>query len=123
MGLAHTMAKERLFAALRERLGGMETFWGYLVSCPYCLSHWVAFVLVPITGAYFVPVDPRLGWAAGPLRWFLSSVLVVVLAAFLRVVFYFVDETQGLVRKRKRVVETVAQVQEKRAEQQQGLPH
>src|SRR4051794_8821683 len=102
MGLAHTIAKERITEPLRERLGGKETWLGYLVSCPYCASHWIAFVLVPVTGSYFVSVDPRLGWAAGPARWILSSLLVVVIAAFLRVAFYFVDETQGLVRRRQK---------------------
>jgi hypothetical protein len=35
----------------------------------------------------------------------LSSILVTVLAAFLRVGFNFVDETQGLVRRQQRFVE------------------
>jgi hypothetical protein len=34
------------------------------------------------------------------LDWFLSSILVTVVAAFLRVAFYLVDERQRLVRKR-----------------------
>ena len=50
MGLAQTIAKERVFEPLRDRLGNKETWLGYLVSCPYCLSHWLAFVLVPLTG-------------------------------------------------------------------------
>ena len=43
------------------------------------------------------------------LDWFLSSMLVVVIAAFLRVAFWFVDESQGLVRRRNRVIEQVAE--------------
>jgi len=43
------------------------------------------------------------------LDWFLSSMLVVVIAAFLRVAFWFVDESQGLVRRRNKVIEQVAQ--------------
>ena len=39
------------------------------------------------------------------LRWLLSSILVTVVAAFLRVAFYFVDETQGLVRRQQKTVE------------------
>jgi hypothetical protein len=46
-----------------------------------------------------------LGPVAGLLRWLLSSILVAVLAAFFRVIFYFVDETQGLVKRRQRSVE------------------
>ncbi len=102
MGLAQTIAKERLFAPVRERLGGKETWLGYLVSCPYCASHWIAFVVVPLTGAYYVPARPGLGLLGRIVTWFLSSILVVVAAAFLRVAFWLVDEEQGLVRRRQR---------------------
>jgi hypothetical protein len=105
MGIAHTVAKERLFAPLRHRLGGKETWLGFLFSCPYCLSHWIAFALVPLTDAYYVDVVPAAGALAPFLRWFLSAILVTVVAAFLRVGFYFVDETQGLLRRRQVEVE------------------
>jgi hypothetical protein len=51
----------------------------------------------------------RWGVLSTVLDWFLSSMLVVVLAAFLRVAFWFVDESQGLVRRRNKVIEQVAQ--------------
>jgi hypothetical protein len=112
MGLSHTLTRERLFEPLRRRAGGKETWLGYLVSCPYCVSHWIAFVLVPLTGAYYVDVAGWLGPIAGSaLRWFLSSVLVAMLAAFFRVIFYFVDESQGLVRRRQRTEEEEAKTQ------------
>ena len=110
MGMSHTIAKERLFAPLRVRLGGKETWCGYLVSCPYCASHWLAFALVPLTGSYFVDVAVRWGVVSDLLRWFLSAILVTVVAAFLRVAFWFVDETQSLVRTRKRKVHEEAEV-------------
>ncbi|MCE9672062.1 hypothetical protein LY474_30080 [Myxococcus stipitatus] len=101
MGVSQTIARERIFAPLRERLGGRETWWGYLVSCPYCVSHYVAFLLVPLTGTY--GIDVVVGGRTGLLlRWFLSSLLVTVVAAFFRVLFWFVDESQGLVRRRQR---------------------
>jgi len=105
MGLSHTIARERIFEPLRLRLGGKETWLGYMVSCPYCVSHWIALALVPITGTFPVDVVPRWGPIAGLLRWLLSTILVAVLAAFFRVIFYFVDETQGLVKRRQRSVE------------------
>jgi hypothetical protein len=108
MGLAQTLAKERIFQPLRDRLGGKETWLGYLVSCPYCASHWIAFAVVPITGAYYVHVAPWLGPVAPVLDWFFSSILVVVLAAFLRVAFWLVDEEQGLIRRRQRTEEELA---------------
>ncbi|HEX8821299.1 MAG TPA: hypothetical protein VF794_15330 [Archangium sp.] len=104
MGASQTIAKERIFAPLREKLGGKETFFGYLVSCPYCASHYVAFVLVPLTGTY--PITTVVGgWVGSVLSWFLSSLLVTVIAAFYRVLFWFVDESQGLVRRRQRTEE------------------
>jgi hypothetical protein len=42
------------------------------------------------------------------LRWFLSAILVTVVAAFLRVGFWFIDERQALVRKEKQLVERQA---------------
>ncbi|OJH41562.1 hypothetical protein [Cystobacter ferrugineus] len=104
MGISQTITRERLFAPLRERLGGKEKFCGYLVSCPYCTSHYVAFVLVPLTGTYPIRVVVG-GWVGTVLSWFLSSILLTVIAAFFRVLFWFVDESQGLVRRRQRTEE------------------
>lgn len=104
MGIAQTLTKERIFAGLRERLGGKDTWLGYLVSCPYCASHYIAFILVPLTGTYAIDVTVG-GWGGTVLRWFLSSILLTVISAFYRVVFWYVDETQGLVRRRQRTEE------------------
>jgi hypothetical protein len=103
MGLSHTVSKEKIFEPLRRACGGMSTWHGYLISCPYCASHWLAFVLVPLTGTYLVRVVPRWGVVSTVLDWFLSSILVTVVAAFLRVGFYFVDEGQRLTREKKNV--------------------
>jgi len=120
MGLSHTISRERIFAPLRARLGAPDTWVGYLVSCPYCVSHWVAFILVPLTGAYAVDVVPQWGPVSGILRWFLSSVLIAVIAAFLRVAFYFVDESQGLVKRRQKSVEEQVESARVLREQVQG---
>jgi Sec-independent protein secretion pathway component TatC len=100
MGLSHTIAKERIFDPLRRAAGDVRTWRGYLLACPYCASHWLAFVLVPLTGTYLIHVAPRVPYVSAVLDWFLSSILVTVVAAFLRVAFYLVDERQRLVRKR-----------------------
>lgn len=107
MGLSQTLTRERIFEPLRRRLGGKDTWLGYLVSCPYCASHVIAFVIVPLTGTYVVDVAVTPGALATGLRWFLSSILVTVIAAFFRVVFWLVDEQQALVRKEKQHVERV----------------
>ena len=90
MGMSQTLTRESMFEPLRQRLGGMKTWFGYLVSCPYRASHYIAFVRIPLTGSYYVTVS---------LPWFVSSILVTVLAAFMRVAFWFFDETQTLVRR------------------------
>ena len=117
MGLSHMIARERIFEPLRTRLGDKETWLGYLVSCPYCVSHWIAFLVVPLTGTYPIDVVPRWGLATDFLRWLLSSVAVATLAAFLRVIFYFVDETQGLVKREQRSVEVETEKAAVEAEQ------
>lgn len=119
MGIAHTIARERIFKPLRDRLGGKETWAGYLVTCPYCVSHWVAFFIVPLTGTYPIVVPFDLGVVTPFLEWFFASVLVAVIAAFLRVGFYFIDETQGLVKRRQRYVEDAAKELEVELEQHQ----
>jgi hypothetical protein len=122
MGVSQTIARERIFAPLRERLGGKETWFGYLVSCPYCVSHYVAFVLVPLTGTYGIQVVVG-GWAGWVLKWFLSSLLVAAIAAFFRVLFWFVDESQGLVRRRQRTEEEeIATKRLMRKQVEQQLP-
>jgi hypothetical protein len=114
MGLSHTLARERLFEPLRARCGGMDTWRGYLISCPYCASHWVAFLLVPLTGAYGIRVAVQWPYVTPVLDWFLSSILVTVFAAMLRVVFYFVDEEQRLLKTKKRTAQAEAEQAEER---------
>jgi hypothetical protein len=113
MGLSHTIARERIFERVRSALGGRETFCGYLVSCPYCNSHWLAFLLVPLTSTYVIEVSPALGVLAPIARWFISSIFITVIAAFLRIAFYFVDESQGLVRREIQKTEAEAKVAQK----------
>jgi uncharacterized protein DUF1360 len=105
MGLSHTLARERIFAPLRDACGGLETWRGYLISCPYCASHWIAFILVPLTGTYPLHVAPRWPVVSPLLDWFLSAILITVIAAVLRVVFYLVDEEQRLTKTKKRVAQ------------------
>jgi hypothetical protein len=96
---AQTLTRERICEPIRRRCGSKETWLGYLVSCPYCASHWFALALVPLTGTYPIAIAPRWGAISGVLEWLVNSLAVVAVAAFFRVLFYFVDESQGLVRR------------------------
>lgn len=113
MGMSHTIAREKIFEPLRARCGGMSTWRGYLISCPYCASHWLAFVLVPLTGAYGIRVVPRWPVVSPVLDWFLSSILVTVIAAVLRVSFYFIDEETRLTKTKKRITQAEATERER----------
>ena len=113
MGLSHTIAREKIFEPLRNAFGGTSTWRGYLISCAYCASHWLAFLLVPLTGAYGIRVVPRWPVISPVLDWFLSSILVTVIAAVLRVGFYFIDEEGRLAKTRKRITEAEAATHEK----------
>lgn len=117
MGIAHTVAKEKIFEPLRKRLGGMETWLGYLVSCPYCFSHWVSFALVPVTGTYLIDVPYDWAFVDEVIEWFLSSILVTTLAAFLRLAFFLADEKQALVRREKQLVDEEKTFVHERTEQ------
>lgn len=126
MGMSHTIAKERIFAPLRDRLGGKETWFGYLVSCPYCVSHYLAFALVPLLGLYPIRVAVEWGWASWLLDWFLSAILVTVVAAFLRVAFWWIDETQALVRRKKTHEEEetrTERIKRRQLEKGEHVPH
>jgi TRAP-type C4-dicarboxylate transport system permease small subunit len=90
----------------------MSTWKGYLISCPYCASHWLAFILVPLTGAYGIRVAPRWPVVSPILDWFLSAILVTVIAAVLRVGFYFLDEETRLTRTKKRITQAEAEERE-----------
>ncbi len=120
MGLSHTIAKERICEPLRKRLRGKETWVGYLVSCPYCNSHWLAFVLVPLTGLRVIDIPYDWGLATRGMEWFLTAVFVAVMAAFLRIAFYFVDESQGLLRREIVKTEAETKVAQKVAAQKVG---
>lgn len=122
MGLSYTIAKEELFRPVRDRCGGRETWLGYLVSCPYCVSHWIAFIVVPLTGTYPVRMAAHVPVVTPIVDWFLSSILVTVVAAFLRVIFFFVDETQGFVRRRKRVTEKLEERVERALDEERPRP-
>ena len=68
---------------------------------------------MPLTGAFFIPVPWDWGAGAWIASWLLSSVLVVAVAAFLRVGFYFIDEGQKLTREKKVVAaDEAAEVRE-----------
>ncbi len=46
--MAFLVAESKLFRPVRERVEAASRFFGDLVSCGYCLGHWMAFLLVGV---------------------------------------------------------------------------
>src|SRR5690606_31717031 len=94
-----------VFQPLRDRLGGKETWLGYLITCPYCLSHWLAFALVPLFELKLLVIPHNWPIAAPVLEWFFNSILVVMAAAFMRMLFFSIDDLVGVFRRFERIEE------------------
>jgi hypothetical protein len=71
-----TVSRASIFNRPREWLSDRSEFFGKLLSCPYCLSHWVAFALVAVHHPQVLPVH----WAVNFLT---ASFAVVTLTAFM----------------------------------------
>lgn len=44
--ISFTISKTEIFKPIRLFICKYSNFFGKLVSCPYCLSHWVAFTIM-----------------------------------------------------------------------------
>jgi hypothetical protein len=44
--ISWTISKSDIFNSLRIFICKHSVFWGKLLSCPYCVSHWVAFIFM-----------------------------------------------------------------------------
>jgi len=73
--ISFTVTETKLFLPLREWMKKRNAFVGELISCGYCLGHWVAFGLVAI-------YRPRLFHAWWLLDSFLTALVIAWFAAF-----------------------------------------
>ncbi len=73
--VAFTVSEATVFAGVRTWVGKRNQALGKLLSCGYCVSHWVAFALV----AVYRPRLLRVWW---PLDYFLTALVIAWLAAF-----------------------------------------
>lgn len=105
MCIANTISRERIFKPVRDKLGGKDTWAGYLISCPYCLSHWLAFGMVPLFDMRILTIPHDWPVAAPVLEWFFNAILVVMAAAFLRMLFFSIDDLVGVFRRFERIEE------------------
>ena len=80
--LSLTITKAAVFKDLREWVNGRNEWLGKLVSCPYCTSHWVSFILV---GIYRPVIVQSAVW---PVNLAVSAFVIVGLAAPMSWVIY-----------------------------------
>ena len=55
-----TVAQSKIFRSVREWVGERWEFGGALITCPYCLGHWVSYGVLAWQGVWLEPVT----WAA-----------------------------------------------------------
>jgi hypothetical protein len=84
--ISYTVTETKLFKPLREWAGKLPM--GELLSCGYCLGHWVAFGLVAI-------YRPRLFEMWWPLDFFLTALLIAWLSGVQWVLMCFVMQKAG----------------------------
>lgn len=74
---AFTIARTKISAPFRAWVTKRSTWFGSLVSCPYCLSHWLAFAAIaiyrPRPVAKFLVID----WG---VAWFLTVAVAALMA-------------------------------------------
>ena len=73
--ISFAVSETKLFRPLREWVKGQSEFFGDLLSCGYCLGHWVAFALVVICR----PTLFEIWW---PLDYVLTALVIAWLGAF-----------------------------------------
>ena len=73
--ISFAVSETKLFKPFREWVRGRSEFFGDLLSCGYCLGHWVAFGLVVLRRLTLFKV----WW---PLDYFLTALVIAWLSAF-----------------------------------------
>ena len=81
--ISMTLTKAKVFSPLRQAVKAKSKFLGDLFSCPYCMSHWVSFLLVLV----FQP-RPIQVWL--PVDLLLSAFIMVALAPLFAYLIYHV---------------------------------
>lgn len=75
VSISFTVTETKLFKPLREWVKEKNSFLGEIISCGYCLGHWIALVLVAV-------YQPRLFVSWWLLDYFLSAIVIAWLVAF-----------------------------------------
>lgn len=82
--ISMTIAKSKFFEGIRKYFMARVPIIGEGISCPYCVSHWVALVLTVI----YAPEPLGLSGNWNLINYFVSMMAIVALAAIpARVIF------------------------------------
>lgn len=73
--IAFALSEATICVGLRQWAGNRSAWLERLISCGYCLGHWLAFGLVAL-------YRPRLFDVWGGLNYFLTALVIAWLAAF-----------------------------------------
>lgn len=71
-----TLSRAPIFNRPRNWVAGKSEFLKKLISCPYCLSHWVSFAIVGLYRPTVLPVHPV-------VNYFMVSFAIVTVASML----------------------------------------
>lgn len=77
-----TVTRAKVTGSFRDRMAKKNKFFGDLVSCPYCFSHWVAAVGVIL----WQPRTTEIAlwpWLLWPLDYVLSAFVIIGIAALI----------------------------------------
>lgn len=86
--ISYTVSETRLFKPLREAVTGKSPFFGELLSCGYCLGHWITFILIIL-----YPVRLFSSWMV--LDYLLTILVVAWLSGFQWVLMCCLMEKAG----------------------------
>ncbi|MCI5224479.1 MAG: DUF1360 domain-containing protein [Candidatus Electrothrix sp. AR4] len=86
--ISFTVSEAKLFKPFRAWMKAKNAFMGELVSCGYCLGHWVAMALVLIYQVNLFSAWP-------PLDYFLTALVIAWLSGFQWVLMCWLMERAG----------------------------
>lgn len=86
--IAFTVTESKVLKPLREWAERLNEKFGELLSCGYCLGHWISFALVAI-------YRPRLFDFWMPLDYFLTALVIAWISAFLWILMCIMMEEAG----------------------------
>ncbi len=87
--ISFTVTETKLFKPLREWMKKKNVFFGDLLSCGYCLGHWVAFALVAV-------YKPKLFECWWLLDYFLTAIVIAWLSGIQCALMCLLMEKTGM---------------------------